>query len=181
MLGRALLVSVLAVALFAPAAAADAPIRQSFTFSDFTFPDAYLSDACGTEILSTVGGVFDITLFSDRSGAFVAEIDTVTRGAVTWTNPASGESVSSVMTGVSHAVYPDGVAVGNRALVTITGTNAGSLTGVAPPGDGRIVAAALIVDVDPDGVPITFFDTGDILASNGNFDRATDDLCDALT
>ena len=116
--------------------------------------------------------MFDVTSLLDRSGAFVAELDTVTRGTITWTNPANGEWVASVTTGVSPAVYPDGVAVGNRALVTITGTNAGSLTGVAPPGAGRIVADAVIVDVDPDGVPFTFFDTGDIRASNGNFDPA---------
>jgi hypothetical protein len=181
MLIRALVASLLATVVFAPAAGADAPLRQSFTFSDLEFSDAYLSDACGMEIVSTVGGVFSVTLFVDRSAAFVAEVDTVTRGTITWTNPANSASVSSVMTGVSHAVYPDGVAVGNVARVTITGTNAGSLTGVAPPGAGRIVVDAVIVAVDADGVPITAFDTGDIVASSGNFDRATADLCDALT
>ena len=181
MLIRALLASLVTVVLFAPAAAADAPVRQGFTFSDFTFPDTYLSTACGTEIVSTVGGVFSVTLFVDRSGAFVAEVDTVTRGTITWTNPANDASVSAVMTGVSHAVYPDGVAVGNRARVTITGTNAGSLTGVAPPGDGKLVSDSVIVEVDSDGVPFTSFDTGDIVASSGNFDQATADLCDALT
>jgi hypothetical protein len=37
------------------------------------------------------------------------------------------------------------------------------------------------VFVDPDGVPITAFETGDIVAMNGNFEKTTAELCDALT
>jgi hypothetical protein len=178
---RALLASLLAVILFAPAAAANAPIRQHFTFSDFTFPDSYLSDACGTEILSTIGGTFDVRLFVDTSDTPVAEVDTVTRGSITWTNPANNASVSSIIAATSHAVYPDGIVVGASAPTRITGTNAASLTGVAPPGNGSIVVDAEIVFVDPDGVPITAFETGDIVAMNGNFEKTTAELCDALT
>ena len=40
------------------------------------------------------------------------------------------------MTGTSHAECPDGIAVGKRAVVEITGHNGGSLTGVRPQGTG---------------------------------------------
>ena len=179
--GRALLVSLLVVAVLVPAAAANAPIRQHFTFSDFTFPDAYLSDACGTEILSTIGGTFDVRLFVDTTGSAVSEVDTVTRGTIVWTNPDNDASVSSIIAAMSHAVYPDGIVVGARAPTRISGTNAAAITGVAPPGNGTIVVDAEIVFVDPEGVPFTAFDTGDIVSMNGNFERRTAELCDALT
>ena len=181
MRSRVLVASLLAMVVFASAAAANAPIRQSFTFEDFTFTDSYLSDACGTEIQNTASGTFDIKLFVDTSDTPVAEVDTVTRGSITYANPATGASVTSVMTAMSHAVYPDGIFVGARAPTTITGTNAASFTGVAPPGSGRIVVDAEIVFVDPSGVPFTAFGTDDIVSASGNFARTTAELCDALT
>lgn len=40
---RAFIASLVAAGVLAPAAGADAPIRQSFTLTDVTFPDSYLS------------------------------------------------------------------------------------------------------------------------------------------
>lgn len=177
---RAFLAALLAVVVLVPAAAANAPIRQHFTFSDFTFPDPYLSEACGTEILSTIGGTFDVRLFVDTTGTGVSEVDTVTRGTITWTNPDTDASVSSTIAAMSHAVYPDGIFVGARAPLRISGTNGGAITGFAPPGNGSIVVDAEIVAVDG-GIPITAFDTGDIVAMSGNFENRTAEVCDALT
>lgn len=123
----------------------------------------------------------DVILFVGANGSAVAEVDTVTRGAITYGAPATGKSVSSVMSGVSHATYPEGIAIGKPAPTTISGVNAASLTGVAPPGSGSLVVDAEIVFVDPSGVPFTFFDTSDIVAMHGNFARTTDAICAALT
>jgi hypothetical protein len=111
----------------------------------------------------------------------VAEVDTVTRGTITFSAPATNKSVSSVMTGVSHATYPEGIAIGAPVPTTITGANAANLTGVAPPGEGRIVADAVVVAVDPNGVPFTAFGTEDIVSMNGTFAKTTQHVCDALT
>jgi hypothetical protein len=177
----ALFLLVLGALVFGSAAMANAPIRQSFMLNDATFPDAYLSDACGTTVLDTVSVTINVTVFFDTSGTAVAEVDTVTRGTITFSAPATDKSVSSVMTGVSHATYPEGIAVGAPAPTTITGANAASLTGVAPPGEGRIVADAVVVAVDPSGVPFTAFGTDDIVSMNGTFAKTTDKVCDALT
>jgi hypothetical protein len=178
---RALVLLLLVAAVVVPAAGANAPIRQTFTLSDVTFPDAYLSDACGTTVLDTVSVTITVAVFVDTNGTAVAEVDTVTRGTITYSAPATDNSVSSVMNGVSHATYPEGIAVGASAPTTITGVNTASLTGVAPPGDGRVVANAVVVALDPSGVPFTAFGTDDIVSMNGTFGKTTDEICDALT
>jgi hypothetical protein len=65
--------------------------------------------------------------------------------------------------------------------VRIAGQNGGSITGLAPPGSGQIVADATIVAIDPSGIPLTFFDTADIISMTGDFSLATARICAALT
>jgi hypothetical protein len=170
----------LAAAALAPAATANAPIRQTVTFTDVTFPDTYLSDACGTDVVNTASGTIDITVFLDRSGTPVREIDLV-RGTITFRAPATGKSVTQQMIGISHATYPNGVAPGSPAPTSLIGLNVGSFTGVAPPGAGRLQVDARVVAVGPDGVPFTSFGTEDIVSAHGTFARATADICSALT
>ena len=180
MRARILVALLLVTGALAPAAGANAPIRQSFTITDLTFPDAYLSDACGTGVMNTVNATLDITVFVDRTGTPVREIDRV-HGTITFAAPASGKSVSQTMTGISHATYPEGVAPGSPAPTSLIGVNVGSLTGVTPPGAGRLVVDAVVVAVGPDGVPFTAFGTEDIVSMQGNFARATAEICRALT
>jgi hypothetical protein len=59
--------------------------------------------------------------------------------------------------------------------------NQAAIIDVAPPGNESIVVDAEIVFVDPDGIPVTGFDTGDIVATSRNVERRTAELSDALT
>jgi hypothetical protein len=160
------------------AAKAAPPQRFTLELTDVTFPDAYLSDACGTEVLDTVNGTLTAMLFS--AGGTVREVDTL-HGTITYAAPATGNSITLTEASSSHAVYPEGIAVGSPAVVRISGQNGGSITGVAPPGSGTIVANATIVAVDPSGIPLTAFGPQDIVSLNGNFAQATAEICAALT
>src|SRR5438093_6366462 len=125
----------LVAAVIIPSASA-APIRETVTFEDVTFPDFYLSDVCETTVEDTLSATLTATLFPATSGAPAHEVDTL-RGSITYTASDTGNSVSVAMNGTSHAVYPEVIAVGAPALVTINGENTASLTGVAPPGSGQ--------------------------------------------
>ena len=146
--------------------------------TDATFPDAYLSEACGTDVLDTVNGTLTVMLFS--AGGTAREVDTL-HGTITYTAPATGNSVTLTEASSSHALYPEGIAVGNPAVVKVTGLNGGSITGVAPPGGGSIVADATIIAIDPSGIPLTFFPPEGISSMSGNFAHATAEICAALT
>jgi ABC-type glycerol-3-phosphate transport system substrate-binding protein len=63
----AVLGALLVVALGATAAAAEAPVKETITFSD-TFPDEFLTQACGVEVTTTVNGRITFLPFPiDRS------------------------------------------------------------------------------------------------------------------
>lgn len=184
MLGRFCITAALAALLAAvviPSAGASAPIRESITLSGVTFPDAYLSDACGTTVLDTISGRLTATLFAASAGAPAHEVDTLTNGSITYSAPATGNSVTRPLNGTSEAVYPEGIAIGSPAIVTITGVNTGSVTGAAPPGSGQLVADATIVFVDEAGVPGTAFAPSDIVSLNGTYSASTAAICAALT
>lgn len=170
----------LVAAVIIPSASGARPIHETVTFEDITFPDSYLSDACGTTVLDTLSATLTVTLFPATSGAPAHEVDTIS-GSITYSAPDTGNSVSLAMNGTSHAVYPEGIAVGAPALVTINGANTASLTGVAPPGSGQLVANATIVAIDDLGVPITAFATSDIVSLDGNYAGSTAAICTALT
>jgi hypothetical protein len=56
-----------------------------------------------------------------------------------------------------------------------------SITGVAPPGSGQLVANATILFIDDLGVPETAFATSDIVSLDGNYAATTAAICAALT
>ena len=100
------LVAILAAAALAPAAFADAPdvvthenVDRTRTINVCTFPVVLHSE-----------GVFTIWQYLDDSGAVVRERYHVERAfTVTWSNPANGKSISSVLGGpVFVDYYPDG-------------------------------------------------------------------------
>ena len=173
--------ALLLAAIVVPSAGATRPIHEEVTLTDVTFPDAYLSDACGTDVLDTVNGRLTATLFPAGPGSPAHEVDTLTGGTITYSSPDTGNSVTRPMNGTSHALYPDGISVGSPAIVTINGLNSQSITGVAPPGSGQLVANATILFVDDVGVPGTAFATSDIVSMNGNYAATTAEICAALT
>jgi hypothetical protein len=183
MLGRlgffAALVTLIA-AIVIPTAGATAPIHEEVVFSDITYDDFYLSDACGTTVLDTVNVALTATFFPAAHGSPAHEVDTLS-GSITYSSPDTGNSVTRPLNGTSHAVYPEGTDPGDPALMTILGVNATSLTGTAPPGSGQLVANGTILFVDDLGVPVTTFDTSDIVSMTGNFVATTAGICAALT
>lgn len=174
---RFLIALLVATAIVAPEAGANAPIRQTIPIPNVSFPDAYLSEACGTAVTNTVKAKLEIVVFLDRSGTPVREIDAI-HGTITFA--AGGKYVTQTIAGISHATYPKGVEPGSPAPTSLIGVNVGSLTGVSPPGTGRLVVDAHVVAVGTDGVPFTTFDTDDIVSRQGNFARATAEICAAL-
>ena len=183
MLGRlgftAILVALIA-AIAIPTAGAGPPIREEVVFTDVTFDDFYLSDACGTTVLDTVSVTISVTFFPAAHGSPAHEVDTL-NGSITYSSPDTGNSVTRPLNGTSHAVYPEGTDPGDPALMTILGVNATSLTGTAPPGSGQLVANGTILFLDDLGVPVTTFDTSDIVSMSGNFAATTAGICAALT
>ena len=57
--------ALLVVALGATAAAAQAPVKETITFSD-TFPDEFLTQECGVEVTTTANGRITFFTFPDR-------------------------------------------------------------------------------------------------------------------
>ena len=184
MLGRlgfsAALVTLIA-AIVIPTAGASAPIQEEIVFTDVTYPDFYLSDACGTTVLDTVSVSLSVTFFPAAHGSPAHEVDTLTNGTITYSSPDTGNSVTRPMSGTSHAVYPEGIEPGSPALMTMTGVNTSSFTGTAPPGSGQLVANGTILFLDDVGVPVTFFETSDIVSMRGTYDATTAGICAALT
>jgi hypothetical protein len=168
------------LALFViPSAGASPPIHEEITLDGVTIPDAYLSDACGTDVFDTLSGRLTATLFPAVGGAPAHEVDTLTGGTITYSSDTG--SVTRPLNGTGHAVYPDGIYVGAPAEATLNGVNFASITGVAPPGSGQIVANATIVFIDDLGVPATAFTTSDIVSMTGNYAATTAAICSALT
>lgn len=180
-LGFAAALVALIAAIVIPAAAASAPIHEVIVFSDVTYPDSYLSDACGTTVLDTVSVSLSVTFFPAAHGLPAHEVDTLTHGSITYSSSDTGNSVTRSMSGTSHAVYPEGTDPGDPALMTMTGVNTSSFTGTAPPGSGQLVANGTIGFLDDLGVPVTFFETSDIVSTRGTYAATTAAICAALT
>ena len=182
MLGRfgftATLAALIAAVLI-PSAAASAPIHEELVLDGVAIPDFYLSDACGTTVVDTLSGRLTATLFPAGPNSPAHEVDTLTNGSITYSSSAG--SLTQPLNGTSHAVYPDGISVGSPAVVTINGVNTQSITSVAPPGSGQLVANATILFVDDAGVPGTAFATSDIVSMNGTYAATTAAICAALT
>lgn len=169
----------LIAAVLIPNAAASAPIHEEIVLDGVTIPDIYLSDACGTTVVDTLSGRLTATLFPAGPNSPAHEVDTLTGGTITYSS--STGSVTRPLNGTSHAVYPDGISVGSPAIITITGVNTQSITSVAPPGSGQLVANATILFVDDAGIPGTAFATSDIVSMRGTYAATTAEICAALT
>jgi hypothetical protein len=171
----------LIAAMVIPTAGASAPIHEEIVLSDITYQDFYLSDACGTTVLDTVSVRLTATFFPAAHGSPAHEVDTLTNGSITYSSPDTGSSLTRPMNGTSHAVYPEGTEPGSPAVMTITGVNTSSLTGTAPPGSGQLVANGTILFLDDLGVPVTTFESSDIVSMRGTYAATTAEICAALT
>ena len=81
MRGLAVLLAVVSSAamLASPLSAAETVVRETIEIEDVTFPDAFLSAACGTEVLLTVNGTITIEVVLGSDGRALSEVDTFVR------------------------------------------------------------------------------------------------------
>jgi hypothetical protein len=171
---RSIAATVAAAALAtAPIAGAAAPLRDRFPVEG-TFPDAALSETCGVPVTIGVKGTFAITVFTDRAGRTVREIDTQPGTKLTYSS-ATG-SITFPFSGVLHAEYVPGAAVGSTATIVMTGNN-GAFGDLPGPGSGRLVLSAEVVETE-DGFVFTRF-TG-LQHESGNFTGQAARICAAL-
>jgi hypothetical protein len=162
----------------AGAATAKAPIRATFLLDNVTFPDLFLTEACklpvNMPVNITLNGTIKATLFLDKNGNIVREVDTQPGGKLTYSS--GSRSISFPFSIISHTEYSGGGAEGSAATLTLTG-NIGPFTGLVGPGTGRLVLSGVVVQV-VDGVPITNFTK--LESMSGNFTGETAKICAAL-
>jgi hypothetical protein len=160
----------------AGAAISTPPMHATQSLVDVSFQDPVLSASCGTAVYITLDGTIKGTIFRDRDGNIVREVDTQPGLRLTYGN-GTGGSISFPWAIVSHTDYSNGTAVGAPVTVTLTG-NVGSFTGFVGPGNGRIVLSGFVFAVFDNGVPLTAFT--DLVSISGNFRGQTAAICGAL-
>src|SRR3954465_9567202 len=132
-----LLIAVLALAAFAPTAAADQPVTTVTTF-DHTFTIAAGPNTCRFPIAGHTQGALRETVYSNGK-----DVTHAVNFHITYTNPANGKTLTTVLAG-PFIVEPN---ADRTAPVTVNG-NGGPLTG---PGQGSIFAdvGKLVYIADP--------------------------------
>jgi hypothetical protein len=177
---RLAVVLVLVIAGALPVGSTDAtnpPSRFTFTVDD-TFPASGLSSACGFEVLVHLEGTSTATLFFDKNGTIIREIDANANFMITFSAPSTGKSFSYPLGGPFIQEYINGTAIGSHALATANGFQAG--TGSTAPDAGKVVFDVVIVDTSPEGIPIV--DIVDVISASGHFnDNVTAARCATLS
>ena len=92
-------------------------------------------------------GNANATLFYDKNGTLIREIDVNQSLTATFFAPSTGESFSYPSAGPFIQEYVDGGAVGSPVIATLAGFLRG--TGSTPPNAGRIVFDAVVIDTTP--------------------------------
>jgi len=169
-------IAAIAVGLAAPVEAG--PPKQLTFEDDAMFQSGRLTAACGFPVWITIKGTLHITLRTDRNGV-LHEMDAFGDWSIAFSAPTNDTSFSYKF-GPARFLYPDGVAIGAKSIVTLTGINA-DYPG-APAEAGRTVLEGEVVFVNPEGVPFVDF-TGALISQTGNIpDPAVSraNLCAAL-
>jgi hypothetical protein len=155
------------------AAMATPPVRERFP-ADGEFQLDRISDACGFPVTVAIEGTFSVTVFLDRDGATIREIDTQPGTLITYST-AAGE-ISVPFSGVLHTTYPEGAVLGAPAELVLTG-NSGPFGNLVPTGSGRAVFAGYVAETDGPFARTRFTE---LTRSSGNFTTQIDRICDAL-
>lgn len=174
----ALLSAIAAVTVGLGAPAVAGPPKHVTIEDDVMFQSGGLTAACGFPVFVTIQGTLHITLRTDRNGV-LHEMDAYGDWSITFSAP-SRETTASYKFGPARFVYPDGVFIGARSIVTLTGIQR-NLPGF-PAEAGRTVLVGVVVDVLPEGVPLVDF-IGPTISETGNvLDPAESlaNLCAAL-
>jgi hypothetical protein len=176
-LALSIAVGVAAVGLAAAPSAADPPTHL-FLEDDATFQSGGLTAACGFPVFVNIQGGIHIKLRTDRNGV-LHELDTFSDWRITFSAPSQGTSFSFKF-GPATFVYPQGIAIGAPAIITIRGVDA-NYPGF-PAEAGRSVILGEVIAVSPEGVPVADFVT--VISEKGNQLPPAEglaNLCAALT
>lgn len=131
---------------------------------DLTFQDDYLTDFCGFEVLFSLVGTLKSTLYYDRSGNIIREVDTQPGFTLSFHSPETGKSFSFPFAAILRTEYPDGAALGSESI-SYGGGLFLKVPGI-PANAGYGGYTGVVVDHTPSGVPIIAF-TG-IISSVGH-------------
>jgi hypothetical protein len=143
--------------LLSAAATATSPIRVPFQI-DETFRSRFLTNNCGFPVFVHMEGTGMITLYYDKSGALIRELDMFANGLMsTYFSPVelggTGKFFTEVLRSPTVILYPEGADVGDPAIVIMHGVQRTSGPGNAR-NVGREVDEALIIELTPEGAPI---------------------------
>ena len=127
--------------------------------------DDALSAACGFDVFDVFAGNINVTLLYDQSGTLIREIDTFPATTIGFAAPSTGKSIGSASPAVGHIDYTGGGAVGTPAVLTITGLQFMLQPGVISA--GRQVFDTTVVDITPEGIPVT--PPMNLISQSGNF------------
>jgi hypothetical protein len=179
MLRPALVGCFIAFVASAPAAGAAAPLQVAFPI-DHTSPIPELTPICGFDVSLTVTGTSKGTIFHDRAGEIVRELDTQPDTRFIWSSSTTGKSFAYPWSATYHYDYVDGNVAGSRVVVTVSGF--GDKTPGVPASAGRVVFEdAVLLFVTPDGVPIVDFGMPTSATGHSNDPDAVDAaICAAL-
>jgi hypothetical protein len=175
----AVLTALASVAAPAPAVAAGAPDRFTVDISE-TFIDESASQSCGTQVVVTVTGSTEISLWRNEKGLVVRELDRSPGAFITWSAPETGMSTKTRADMVSHWDYGTGAVLGGPVTFVFQGLFF-HLPGASSAFAWREVSVG---DVDgfEDGVPIV--NDGTLVSFVGHIPEEfdfTESLCSLLT
>jgi hypothetical protein len=148
---RIVIAGLFTAATLAPAAAADPPATVTHDEVSFTAPTPF----CSFPTIVYSEGTLTTKTYVDENGNVVREVINVQRSfTITYTNPANGKSISTVLGGPVRIEYhPDG---------SFTQTIAGRERLYNAPGEGVVAkqVGRLVIHVAADGTVTTVFQAG---------------------
>jgi hypothetical protein len=175
----------LAVAAIAPMAASAAtthkkPLRSSLEIPELNIYDAHLSQKCGFDVVATLSGEQERTIWTGRRPTDPAHEIARFDGRIEWLNEANGKTYADGMRNTLHIRYPQGIELFKPAKVTVTGSHGGTFPiGGGPAGTGVLVYDATIYAIDDEGFTYWSVD-GDPKLTVGNFKGTAKRICAAL-
>ena len=152
-LAQAMLVAAV-VLTFQTGATANPPL-QDRQHVDFTFRTAGASAVCGFDVFVHIVGDGRATLFYDKNGTIVGEVDSSPNLRVIISAPFTGKSFSFAFAGALLTTYNDGGVVGSTGIAVVTGID--QRYPGAGVNAGRTVFEVEVIEINEAGIPVTDF------------------------
>jgi hypothetical protein len=178
---RAAVVALIAVLGLLVAAPADAqPVQHVRAVIDESFTDPFWTETCGTEVVISLEGTLNVTLFYNEQGLIVKEISPSGGGTVTFSAPETGNSFSSPLQ-TAIIDYGAGAQVGSTFTAKFVGLF-GHVPGLIASDAGQIVFTGVVFGFDENGIAL--LDFREVLVQHGNSksqEEINAAICGALT